>query len=611
MNKSFKSIDISFDTNDQSSFFYDTFTKTHQKLNPRKQLEITSWLQTKEISFPIELIPQKFSNGAFFCDLINKSLKRQLKFYKSPTTPAEKKFNIRKALGYLRTLKDLKSDYLWNEEDVYHCNAQIIWVLLEDLKKYFEEKQSKSFHMNDVKRSNSSFKRTASISHEEDQEQLLKDLVFKVRPWLQQLGLDGLLRRETNYIKDPVRNGCLLCSILELIVGSVDFCEDPQNTEEVYSNIEVAVNGIGAMVPLKKMEYYLYTEPFEVWNLLHTLMVFYHDLTAKKPKPGWPYSEDKSHLLKESLLSWVLRLGVIEDLKDFPHLCSYLRTGELLSKIVRKVVGKEVLGILPNPKTPKVCMSNIEKCFKVLAIDRKMSQEYVRNPEKVAEGDPKFIMLLLEDLHRAHAGLATRKRGKSYHQDGPFIVHNTRSCLTPQRSYSNLSYRSFDQRPNKNTDNQESFIKKLITNTRSALDFYGSNQEISPLSKENLGEFGWIRRIGVKLPGNLDMTGEKIEVLADGTTFCAVLSLLEYKDIEGVQKCKHGTPAARRNIKMALGVLKQKPSLASKVLYIEDKVFAADGEAIRLVLKEIYRLYRNTIFTLMRFNRKNRNSSFV
>jgi hypothetical protein len=134
MNKSFKSIDISFDTNDQSSFFFDTFTKTHQKLNPNKQLEITSWLQTKDISFPIELIPQKFSNGAIFCELINKSLKKQLKFYKSPTTPTEKKFNIRKALGFLRTIRDFKSDYLWNEEDVYNCNAQIIWVLLDDLK---------------------------------------------------------------------------------------------------------------------------------------------------------------------------------------------------------------------------------------------------------------------------------------------------------------------------------------------------------------------------------------------------------------------------------------------------------------------------------------------
>lgn len=611
MNKSFKSFDISFDTNDQSSFLYDSFSKYQHKLSSSKQFDISTWLQSKEISFPIELIPQKFSTGSLFCELINKCLKKQLKYYKSPLTSVDKKFNIRKALGFLRTLKDFKSDYLWNEDDVFNCNTQVIWILLEDLKMYFEEKAKKCFNHSDVRRSNSSFRKTASMIHEEDQEQLLKDLVFKVRPWIKQLGLDGLLKSHNNFIKDPVRNGILLCNILQLIVGNVEFCEEPQNTEDVYNNIEIAVNGIGAMVPLKKMEYYFYTEPFEVWNLLHTLMVFYHDLTAKKPKPGWPYSEDKANLLKESLISWVLRLGVIDDLKDFSHLSNSLKTGELLSKIVKKVTGKEVLGILPNPKRPKVCISNIDKCLKVLAIDRKMSQEYIRDPEKICEGDQKFIMLLLEDLHRAHAGLATRKRGKSYHSDGPFIVPSTRTCLTPQRSYSNLSYKSLDQRQNKNTDNQESFIKKLITNTKSALDFYTPNQEIPNMPKENLAEFGWIRKIGVKLPESLDLAADKIENMADGSVFCKILSMLEYKDIEGVQKCKAGTPAARRNIKMALGVLKQKPSLASKVLYIEDQVFAGDGEAIRLVLKEIYRIYKNCIYTMIRFNRKNRNSSFV
>jgi hypothetical protein len=89
------------------------------------------------------------------------------------------------------------------------------------------------------------------------------------------------------------------------------------------------------------------------------------------------------------------------------------------------------------------------------------------------------------------------------------------------------------------------------------------------------------------------------------------LSRLEFKDIQGVQRCRFGTPSAKRNIKLAMGLLRLKPSLSSRALYIDDELAAGSGEAFRLVFAEIYKIYKNSIKTLIRFNRKNRNSSFV
>jgi hypothetical protein len=602
MNRSFKSSDFSFDTNEQNSVLYQSFTKTSTRLSTKKQFEIASWLENKGISFPIELIPEKFSSGSILCEIINLCAGGSINYFKNPSNPLEKKLNIRKAFGFLRKLKNFKSSLLWNEDDIFFGKSLVIWTLLDDLKVFSESRKSFS----STRKVNSSFRKTAKMIHEDDQQQVLADLVSKVKTWLEQLGLSHLLKPHQDYVRDNLRNGVVLCSVLQMIQVNAQFCEFPENAEEVYNNIEVALNGFEEVIPVKKKELYFYTECEEVWNLLNTVMMFFPQIVRRRDVESKPYPKEQTLMLKESVLAWVKRVVPRDDLRCFEDVLDALKTGELLAKIVTKVTGKEVHGILANPKTSKVCLSNIEKCLSTLQSDRRISQEYIRDSEKIFSGDEKFVLLLLEDLHRAHAGLATRKRGKSYHTDGPFIVPSTRSSLTPERSYSStLSF----SKPSKPEESSKKRFK-LIENTRTALEFYLPPEELS-FPKQNLGDFQWLGKIGVKLPVSLDLTSEKIEQLADGSIFCLILSRLEYRDIENVSVCKAGTPAARRNLRLFLSVLRQKPSLSSKVLYLEDQLFAGDGEMMRLVLREIYRIYKNTIFNLIRFNRKNRNSSFI
>lgn len=144
----------------------------------------------------------------------------------------------------------------------------------------------------------------------------------------------------------------------------------------------------------------------------------------------------------------------------------------------------------------------------VLEKEKNASKQYIKDPSKVYEGSSEYIMLLLEDLHRMHAGLQPRKRGKSYHLDGPFIIKPNKKekfSLTPSRSYSNISYRSDVKSVEyKNSENSFFISRRLISNNSSAFDFYKSTPEIKQ-NKENLKGFEWLQKLNLKIPKNLNL----------------------------------------------------------------------------------------------------------
>ena len=128
MNGLFKSFnDLSFDSNAQTLSLFDTSIKSSKLVaDITKQQEINTWLQLQEISYPIELIPSKFMDGVYLCKLINLNSKQKVKYYNNPQSTNHCKMNIRKALGYLRNLGDFKSNYLWNEDEIFQGRGTII-----------------------------------------------------------------------------------------------------------------------------------------------------------------------------------------------------------------------------------------------------------------------------------------------------------------------------------------------------------------------------------------------------------------------------------------------------------------------------------------------------
>ena len=114
MSRSFNiSNDFTFETNIQTTSVFDISVRSAKpQFDVIKQQDINTWLQLNEISYPSDLIPQKFSKGELFCELIQRNSKKRLKYIKNPKSTKESMLNIRKALGYLRTLSEFKSNYI-------------------------------------------------------------------------------------------------------------------------------------------------------------------------------------------------------------------------------------------------------------------------------------------------------------------------------------------------------------------------------------------------------------------------------------------------------------------------------------------------------------------
>ena len=513
-------------------------------------------------------------------------------------------------MGCLRRLKDFKSNCTWNEDDIFDGRPSTVWSLLADLHSYHLRHRPRPASCSGL-RTAASFKQTAKFLKEESQEDSLPEGTTKVKAWLDSLGLLHLLAPEApgaNVIRDNLRNGVLICSVLRAIGHEAEFCEFPESTEEVYSNIEAALNAYEEIVPIKKLDFFMYTEAREVWALLSVVMKFFPKAEKRPQEASGPYNLHQTRQLKDSVLAWAVRVLRSPGLHTFEDLARALSRGDLLAALVAKVTKRQVKGVIANPRTDKVALANIEKALNSLKTDLKVSQAHTQNPERILQCDEKCVLLLLEDLHRAYSGLS-HKQGKS---QGPFIVPSTRSSLTPDRSFSQYSYTQNltpagpVSKP-LNATAKTSF--SLVSNSKTAMDFYLPAEAKAGPGQENLAGFAWLRKISVQIPPGLDLTLDNLDKLADGVFVCRVLSVLEYKSIEKVQSCQPYTPAARRNLKIALEVLRRKPSLSSKVLYIEDKLYEGEGDSFRLVLTEISRIYKPTISNLIRFSRHNRTGS--
>ena len=133
-----------------------------------------------------------------------------------------------------------------------------------------------------------------------------------------------------------------------------------------------------------------------------------------------------------------------------------------------------------------------------------------------------------------------------------------------------------------------------------------SFDNISPKVKkkkyENFLGFEWLQQIKLKLPSNMDLLGEKISEFRDGEILCKILEALEAKNIKGFQKAKKGSAAAVKNVSLAFDILRSKPAFATQLYFAEAYILAGNGYYIRLLLKEIYKIYRSSILTLLKFN---------
>ena len=234
---------------------------------------------------------------------------------------------------------------------------------------------------------------------------------------------------------------------------------------------------------------------------------------------------------------------------------------------------------------------------------------------EIYKGNQTYTISLLEDLHRFFNKFPPRPTGEKYHQDGPFLGIFTDDSLNISRIDAKSPYNSKScfMSPSRNNSFSKSFLHTRnpspispFLNSPFQHPVEASFDNISPkvkrIKKANFLGFEWLKKIKINLPKNLDLTGEKISEFRSGELLGRILEKIEAKDIHGLQKTQKKTGAAVKNVSLVFELLRKKPIFSTQLYYIERHILDGNGHYIRLLLKEIYRIYKNSIITLVKFS---------
>lgn len=577
--------------------------------------ELYTWLcYQRVIKVAKDELPQKFIDGTVLCKLINKLEGRNCKlgFHQNPKTLSACRANIKRALDYLKKFPKFKSEYLWSSEEIIHGNPDSVWGLLKDIKNFYPDYEGS---IKSPLRSVNSGNRSRSVAAKSPVSGEKCD-VETVKKWLETLGLRYMLDcSQRNYVKDPLRNGVLLCKVLNKVKEQFEYFSHPLNVEELWENLNTVVKVIKKEIKVNKVTEL--TDEGCVWDLLHRIMLTY----KPKAKLELPYSNLQIRQLQNATFKWVYSLKPFDQTfpENFQCLVGVLKSGVILSRLVEKICNVSI-EIIRYPSCMKECLMNLDLSLMALQKEENMSKGFVWDSIEIYAGNEMYILALLEDLHRFSKGLPMRKSGPAYHDDGPFFgsfgLERLNLAKTDEKSLWNS--KSVYMSPSRQESVHKSFIgasspasaysyNSLKTSVEMSCE--NISPRIKPSKKLNLTSFEWIGEIMTSLPKTLDMTGEKISEFRSGMLLCEIMQTLEAKTIIGMQKAKKGTAAAVKNVSLVFDILRKKPNFSSKVYSIEKHVIDGNGHWIRLLLKEIYRLYKNSIVTLVKFRNSGKDLS--
>lgn len=274
----------------------------------------------------------------------------------------------------------------------------------------------------------------------------LADLEADARHWFQTLKLR--VSAKESLFEDPLRNGYLLCYVGSLVFGRKlkHVCKEPRSVADCRNNVEAALHllrSTNAAIPrelLWQPDEVLKGNPAVVWPLFACLKFVHDTQSADAPHANvargamlssvnlksLPYTQVQVAQLEQSLLNWMVRLGVFNRDNRLPtcfeDVIDAVKQGTVLAQVITKITGKIFRGLHMKPISNANCMYNVRKCLEHLLTVPHMSRKFLWKPEIVVDGDRLVIAGLLEDLHRLHAGLPQR-RDPEYFSDGPLLMY--------------------------------------------------------------------------------------------------------------------------------------------------------------------------------------------
>ena len=583
--------------------------------------------------------------GELIADLINVIEGKQIKLQgitKRPLWKTYKAANISRILKYLRDFPKMKSTYLWSDSEIMEGKIKTIKGLIYDILVLYNKVPIKklksspksvqivrpSLQTNPVlfstqtsptrpmTRLSAPRQYTEVFSYEKPEKsiELSEDCKVRISEWLVSLDLGHLvLNASKDFFSDNLRNGIVLCELAGLITCTKSLAKykNPKSISEACENIETAFKVLKECD--KDIPLWFITNPMKIvrgenepiWGLLCHIMLAFPQLLHRIPKYNLkelPYNPEEIKDLQQSLLEFILSQGCIERRKvslSFQELLPDIVSGVLLSDLVSKVIQKPIFGIFRSQISESLAMSNIKKSLEPLRTLRKMGQQYVFAEPEIIKGNLGVILGLLEDLHRYADKIPPRQRGENYHKDGPYLGKPIQKKYLPHR----LSFSVFSEY--ENSGPITAFSKTLTQSQSTGLKKFNSAPS-SPIQdySEKLGEFSWLKHLNINLPQRLDMRNEEIPEFSSGVLLSEILSKLERKKISGICEKPNSQAASLHNLEKALEVLVTKSSFPSYLCYCEEDIFRGDGDVIRAILREVYKIFRVTIGSMKSFNLK-------
>jgi len=456
-----------------------------------------------------------------------------------PKTTTEILTNLKKSMDYLKKYNKIKQRFLWSEKSVLAGNSDIIWGLLYDIFCFYTQKNTNSKKPQKYasltqrnfypKNSDNSFDKTNIPKN--------SNLLFSANS-------KSLLNTPTRNFENTGK------------FGEFPLTTRPQNTGNLIS--------------------------FEQNELEHLKNI------------NLNYSLIEIRELEKSILVWLNSIIIIqypnsklvENMTIFDILPN-IKNGTLLCELANIFLKNSIkMSPCKTPRTQIAALNNIRKSLEVFRKLKGISHKYLWNEKEIYKGDISIILGLFEDLHKYYDGIKdTGKTGKPYL--GKKIIEIPTEKSTPPNEQIQPNLINSHTPPKINTyENHEFIDNSAFTNENT--DFIQKipipdNKNTPKIKSQILPKIlcDWINSV-LK-------TKQKItaDLLKDGILLYNLLSKLEHKTCEGINLQATTSAACLHNIKIALGLLKNKQSVPVYLLYCDREIYEGNYETIVNLLKSI------------------------
>ena len=111
-----------------------------------QKIKLSQWLINlgiiKNKNLSINEVPNLFSNGVLFCDLLNRLAGKNeiIKgIIRKTNSKTQNQININKVINYLKTIENFNHRHLWDGNEILNSNKPIIWEFLNDIFVYYNK----------------------------------------------------------------------------------------------------------------------------------------------------------------------------------------------------------------------------------------------------------------------------------------------------------------------------------------------------------------------------------------------------------------------------------------------------------------------------------------